>query len=160
MTYWKAFCGAAAMLVSMQSGAAQAACWSDGDAAAAQVREMETMLMVGALRCRIANGNAMLTSYNAFIREGRPALTQANDRLRAHFMSAGSGLNGYDRYVTSLANRYGAGADGLSCAELAGLIQSATSEATSLAGLQGLANEIGIGADLPGGRCAVKIAGR
>ena len=160
MSYLKSVWVAAAMLASVQSGTAQAACWSDGDAAAAQVREMETMMMVGALRCRIANGNAMLTSYNAFIRAGRPALTQANDRLRTHFDSAGSGLNGYDRYVTSLANRYGAGADGLSCGELASLIQAATSEATTLAGLQGLANEVGIGADLPGGRCAVKIAGR
>ncbi len=117
---------------------AQAACWTSDAISAAKVREFETVLMVSALRCK-ASGGAMLSNYNAFVRASRPALTQANDELRAHFVRQGSGLNGYDRYVTSLANRYGAGG-GFNCSEAAQMVHAALEGAHSLERLEALAD--------------------
>ena len=140
------------------SGAAQAACWDTAAADAAAVREMETMLMVGALRCRSGSA-AMITQYNGFVRSSRTALTQANDQLRAHFTAAGTGLNGYDRYVTSLANRYGGG-DGLSCGQIGEVLDYIKSGDGSYASLSRLAREMEFDVSLPGGQCVRQIAGR
>src|SRR5580704_1641081 len=104
--------GAAAIatsLVSMAASAAGPACWSQADVSAAKVRELQTRLMVAALRCR-ANGTNILASYNNFVSSDRGAIAAANERLKAHFMAAGpvAGQKDYDRYTTSLANAYGA----------------------------------------------------
>ena len=142
----------------LSGGAAQAACWDSGEADAAAVREMETMLMVGALRCR-SGDTALITRYNGFVRSSRAALTQANDRLRAHFAAGGTGLNGYDRYVTSLANRYGGG-DGLSCGQIGEVLDYIQSGDGSYATLSQLAREMEFDVSLPGGQCVRQIAGR
>lgn len=154
----RALCATLAMLGSTLPVTAQATCWSEDAADAAAVRDMETMLMVGALRCR-GESQAIIARYNGFIRNNRAALTQANDRLRAYFTASGSGLNGYDRYVTSLANRYGGG-DGLSCPQIERVIDYAQSGNGSYANLSGLAQDLEIEASLPGGRCARQIARR
>lgn len=132
------------------------ACWSTRAADAAQVRDMETMLMVSALRCRLS-GNNMLPAYNAFVRDSRAALTEANDVLRLHFAPKG-GLNAYDRYVTSIANRYGGGAEGLTCADMASILSAASSERGSYAGLVRLAHASGATPVLQGGVCPVAVA--
>jgi hypothetical protein len=134
------------------------ACWSEREADAAQVRDMETMLMVSALRCRLS-GADFLPDYNAFVRGSRVALTEANDTLRAHFAPRG-GLNAYDRYVTSIANRYGAGAEGLSCADMASILSAAASERGSYSGLVRLAHASGAQPVLAGGLCPVAMAAR
>jgi hypothetical protein len=139
---------------------AQAACWTEGAVAAAKVRDLETMLMVSALRCR-ASGHDFLSKYNQFVRGGRPALTEANDRLRAHFsadVGAARGLNDYDRYVTSLANRYGAGADGLSCRDLESITSAAASAGSSFHGLEQLAERADVHPVLTGRMCPISIA--
>ena len=95
---------------------AEASCWKADQVAAAKVRDLETMLMVSALRCR-GEGGTMLARYNDFVVKGRPALIEVNDTLRQHFtesVGAGRSLDAYDSYVTRVANRYGAGAEGLS----------------------------------------------
>ncbi len=138
---------------------AQATCWSAHAVAAAQVRDLETMLMVSALRCR-SSGTDFLGSYNQFVRSSRAALMQANTQLRAHFVAAGSGLNGYDRYVTALANRYGAGAEGLNCRDMAAITDAALQEGQSFAGLSALATRAEVQPELRGGTCPVTIAGR
>jgi hypothetical protein len=141
-------------LASMNFGiAAQAACWTPQDADAARVRDLETMLMVASLRCRLSGQNFM-PSYNAFVRESRPALSTVNERLRNHFGS----LDGYDRYVTGVANRYGAGADGLTCRDMASIVSAARSEKGSVAGLVKLAKLADIRASLPGGLCKITVA--
>jgi hypothetical protein len=150
---WKKFVtllGIASMNVGI---GAQAACWTPQEAEAAQVRDMETMLMVASLRCRLSGQNFM-TNYNAFVRESRPALSSVNERLRTHFGS----LDGYDRYVTGVANRYGAGADGLTCRDMASIVSAARSEKGSVAGLAKLAKSSDIRANLPGGLCAMRVA--
>jgi hypothetical protein len=83
--------------------------WSQADISAAKIRELQTRLMVAALRCR-AGGIDILASYNRFVGADRDQLRAANDRLKAHFMAAGAatGERDYDRYTTALANSYGA----------------------------------------------------
>jgi hypothetical protein len=132
----KAWAAAAAVAAMAVSAPAQAACWSDDTMAAAKVREFETLLMVSALRCR-AMGRDIIGHYNNFVRENRNQLAAANDTLRAQFTAEGAGLNGYDRYVTQLANRYGAGAGGFDCDEAAGLINSARRGGATLVQLAG-----------------------
>ena len=103
---------AAVALAAVPATSLQASCWSDAAVSAAQIRDMETMLMVSSRRCR-GVGNTMIADYNRFVSQSRAALVQVNETLRAHFLPQG-GLNAYDRYVTAVANRYGGGADGLS----------------------------------------------
>jgi hypothetical protein len=140
---------------------AHAGCWKADQVAAAKVRDLETMLMVSALRCR-AQGN-MLARYNKFVVNARAALIQVNDTLRDHFsesVGAGHALNAYDGYVTRVANRYGAGADGLSCDDLSSITDAAVSERPSFEALAALAERAGVQPLLDGGQCAVTIARR
>ena len=153
--FLKPFAAALALTATSLSGVAQAACWSPQAVEAAQVRDMETMLMVAALRCRIS-GVDFLESYNAFVRGSRPALTLANDRLRIHFAPIG-GLNAYDRYVTGIANRYGGGAEGLGCADMESILSAATAEGNSLPGLVRLAQAAQVEPRLPGEACPVMV---
>jgi hypothetical protein len=148
--------GAAALLAVFSSGAAQAAgCWSDQAYADAQVREFETMLMVSALRCRLG-GADFLADYNHFVRISRPALAAVNDRLRIQFDNGHgkrAALDAYDRYVTSIANRYGAGSEGLNCADLASITRAALAANGSAETLKLLAERAGAHPDVPGIRC-------
>jgi hypothetical protein len=147
---------AAVTLAAISITPARAACWSDQSVDAARVRDMETMLMVSALRCRIS-GSDLLGAYNSFVRGSRAALTEVNQILQAQFASNG-GLNAYDRYVTSVANHYGAGADGLSCRDMASILSAAGAEGNSIKGLTRLARDAGVEPALPGGRCPNAIA--
>ncbi len=149
---------AAAIFVTVPVNSAQAACWTETAINAAKVRDMETMLMVSALRCR-ASDPSILPAYNNFVRSSRVALTQVNDTLRRQFADQG-GLNGYDRYVTSIANRYGAGAEGLTCEDMSSILSAAQSESGSLAGLARLATAANVEPVLTGNRCIVVVASR
>jgi hypothetical protein len=133
---------------------AQAKCWSEAEASAAALREMDSMLMVSALRCRLGSRN-FIAEYNRFVQQARPALAAANDLLRARM-----GVAGFDRYATSLANRYGAGADGMNCKEIAAILSDARDERGSANGLVRLAHQTGASTALPGGKCAPTIADR
>lgn len=146
----------AAMLV---AAPAQAACWSKDASEAAMVRDLETMLMVSALRCK-SSGNDLLPSYNRFITNSRSALTEVNTALRKHFGTGFAALNAYDAYVTKVANRYGSGAEGLGCDDMQSIIQAATAEGGSRAGLTRLARDAAVEPLLPGGRCEITIAQR
>lgn len=140
---------------------AQAACWKPDQIAAAKVRDFETMLMVSALRCR-GKGN-MLARYNKFVVQARPALTQVNNTLRGYFAEAvgpARALNAYDGYVTRIANRYGAGAEGLSCDDFSSITDAAVAERPSFRALAALADRAGVQPLLVGGRCDVVLAGR
>lgn len=128
--------------------------------AAAKVRDLETMLMVSALRCRL-KGQDFLPAYNAFVRGSRSALVEVNDRLRAHFERSNIGiaaLNAYDRYVTAIANGYGAGVEGLDCIDMESILGAASAAGHSLASLEDLAERAESNPALPGGRCSLEIA--
>lgn len=149
----------AALLIPSQ---VQAACWTENQVTAARVRDMETMLMVSSLRCRL-QGADFIASYNQFVREARPALTEVNEVLRGHFVNAvgaDRALNAYDRYVTGIANRHGAGSSGMSCDDLVNLLNEARGEGNHLARLDRLAIRIGVQPDLQGGRCPWNMASR
>lgn len=135
-----------ALIAALLATPAQAGCWSKEAVAAAKIREFETMLMVSALRCR-NTGRDFLARYNQFIREGRPVLTQVNDVLRQQFSAdygAARGLNAYDGFVTSLANRYGAGIAELNCGDLSDITSAALAGSRSAAALERLADSADI----------------
>lgn len=152
-----ALCAVALASLVASAPANAAGCWSDEAAEAAKVRDMETMLMVSALRCRL-KGVDFLPAYNRFVRESRPALTRVNDTLREHF-DDGFGhrvaLNRYDRYVTSIANRYGGGADGLDCYDMEDITHAALETRGSPVELVQLAELAGARPELDGGLCRV-----
>lgn len=112
------------------SGPAQAACWTPVALSAAATREFDTMLMVSALKCRYERPE-LLARYNVIVRHNRPALVAANQRLRAYFESTvgkRAAEGAYDRYVTRVANRYGAAAGSLDCAAVLTLADTALAE--------------------------------
>ncbi len=156
----KSIARAAAVAVVIAStalaGSARAGCWSPQEVQSAHVRELDTMLMVASLRCRIA-GRDFTEDYNGFVRENRPMLTRANDSLRDHFFSSG-GLNAFDRYVTRIANRYGGGADSMNCKDFQTVLEDARDARGSLPKLLRLASNAGIQPNLPGGLCTTTIA--
>lgn len=118
---------AAAAATAMLAGTANANCWSDAAYRAAQLREFDTMMMVEALRCRKTAAN-FVHEYNKFVVASRPALLKANASLKSHFeqaVGAKGALNAYDNYMTTVANRYGAGTEGLSCTDMASIVQAA-----------------------------------
>ena len=160
MKFAKAIFACAA--IAMTATSAQAACWSAKSASAAQVREFETMLMVSALRCR-SGSDGFLDDYNRFVRSSRTTLTGVNDDLRAQFGgNSRSALNRYDSYVTSIANRHGAGSAGLDCGDMKKLARDAVAAKGSRATLDQLAVRAGADPELPGGRCrgSVTVATR
>lgn len=135
---------------------AQAACWNAEEASAATVRELQSMLMVAALRCQVS-GHAMMAEYNQFVVANRGAIGAMNDKLKAHFirtMGPVAGQRGYDSFTTSMANGYGAAASG---GEVCGAASSLAREASlmegSVDGLLLLADRQGLVARLPEGLC-------
>lgn len=151
--------GAIITLALLTAGPAQAACWTPAEVAAAKVRDLDTMLMVSALRCRF-EAPEIVTKYNAMVERHRASLDEMNNRLVAHFadgVSARVAAGAYDSYVTRVANRYGAGAGGLSCASLMSLADAATAEIADLEGLVAVADRAEVVPDLSEGQCAAPV---
>lgn len=158
--FLKSLIGVAAAVGATQAQAAT--CWSTQAVEAAQVRDFETMLMVSALRCR-TSGSGFLNEYNSFIRSKRAALTQVNDELRTHFQKAAFGkaaLDAYDRFVTQLANSYGAGAQGLDCTDMQSLMRAAEAVEPTREALVALAQRAGAEPRLPNNSCPTNFAAK
>jgi hypothetical protein len=135
-------------------------CWKTAAIEAAQVRDMDMMLMVSALRCR-GTAHNFLPAYNRFVQEKRVALTGLNDELRAHFRAQVgpiAGLGAYDDYVTGLANIYGAGVGGLACRDLQSIADAANALPPTRSALLELAAAAGLSARINGARCDVVVA--
>jgi hypothetical protein len=150
----RAALGAATIALCMSSvaPAASSACWTQADVAAAKVRQMQTKLMVAALRCH-AGGVDILASYNRFMRNKKTEITAANNRLKAHFRAAhpSTGERDYDRYTTALANYYGgARTNENSCAEAENMALTAASSRGDLVAVAD--HQIG-SAKMASGRC-------
>lgn len=143
-------------LAAMLAAPVQAACWTRDEAAAAGVRQLQSMLMVTALRCQ-AGGEGMMADYNQFVSANRTAIVAENERIRAHFIHAQGVLPGeraYDSFTTSMANGYGAGAGApRSCRMAASLAHEASGMGGSREGLLMLVSRLGLEARLPEGRC-------
>ena len=97
-----------ACLVAVPSGGAMASCWQPQEVKAAQVRNLHTMLMIGALRCR-AGDAGMTDRYNGFVTHNRNALDTHNYVLKTRFMrehGIAGGHKAYDDFITGMANSH------------------------------------------------------
>ncbi|WBO21881.1 hypothetical protein [Sphingomonas abietis] len=132
---------------------AQAAphCWAQKESTAAQVRDMQTMLMVAALRCRAAHID-ISADYDGFVIAQKDALAAANLVIKRHFADEGGNQADYDRFATSLANNFGDDATTeQTCAEAAALAHEGSAAAP--AQLEQVALVRVFPAALPGGSC-------
>jgi hypothetical protein len=139
----------------------QAGCWAAQDASAAKIRDLQTRLMVAALRCRLGGQN-LLGEYNDFVRTNRTAIQSANDRLKARFHREHGAVEGqrrYDRFTTALANAYGAGSNA-NCSDDAVLAREARIQDGSSEGLLLVADRSGAAPELPGGACPIVMAAK
>jgi len=83
---------------------AAAACWEAEEYAAARMRDLQTVLMVSALKCGRADP-AMPGAYNAWVGRAKAKLIEGEQKLLAHFVREGD-KSRYDKFTTALANRY------------------------------------------------------
>jgi hypothetical protein len=135
-------------------------CWSHQKVAAAKIRDLQSRLMVAALRCR-AVGIDVLPAYNDFVIVTRDTLQAANTVLRAQFASAfgAEGEQHYDSYTTALANAYGGDeTNDVRCGEAASAAAEASAAKGDLGTLLLLADRLGLAPDLPGGTCPVTFS--
>jgi hypothetical protein len=148
---------AVAAACGMLAAPVQASCWNAEEASAATVRELQSMLMVAALRCQVS-GHAMMDEYNHFVVSNRGAIGAMNDKLKAHFirsMGPVAGQRGYDSFTTSMANGYGAASSGGEvCATASSLAREASMMENSVDGLLLIADRQGLVARLPEGLCS------
>jgi hypothetical protein len=98
---------AAALLAAPLSDAVAAACYTQAEATAVQVRMLQSELMVGALACRDSNPElGMIGQYNEFVRRVSDRLVSHSKILQARFQKT-FGAEGHRRleaFVTALAN--------------------------------------------------------
>lgn len=83
-------------------------CWYPNEIKAAQLRGLQSMLMVGTLKCRKSSA-ASVDLYNSFITRQRGFLDANVTVLKAHFMRENGivkGQEAYDSFATLLANQY------------------------------------------------------
>ena len=146
----------AATVAALVTAPMLAACWMSDVASAAGVRELQSMLMVAALRCQVA-GHPMMNDYNDFVQSNRSAIGAMNDRIKAHFIRTFGPVGGqraYDSFTTSMANGYGAASSGADvCGDADSLAREAASLNGSVEGLKLLAERQGLVAKLPEGLC-------
>jgi len=136
---------------------AQGHCWAEREVAAAQVREMQTMLMVAALRCRAAHID-ISADYNSFIATQKDALEHANLVIKQHFAAAGGQQADYDHFATSLANGFGDDqTTEATCGEASALAHDATAAAP--AAIEAMAMARVFPTALPDGNCAAPAGG-
>ena len=150
---------AAALCVSTPAQAAMA-CWNETQVAAVQVRDLQSRLMVAALRCA-AMGEDVTPAYNRFVVANRETIQRANGVILAAFRSGvdGQAQEAYDRFATALANQYG---DDDTNAGLCADAALAAGEAAAAHGdvdrLLALAERLGEAPAVPGGRCGITFA--
>jgi hypothetical protein len=112
---------------------AQESCWNARALQAARVRDLQTLLMVGALQCR-AHRPEVLADYNRVVRTHRDTLVAHNDVLKAHFVEGDGvavGQRAYDRFTTMLANGHAAKASGAGFCEAVGALAAEAGRASA-----------------------------
>lgn len=150
--------GLAALASMVGAAPAQAAmgCWDGNAAASVRLKDFQSRLMVATLRCN-AMGFDTSAHYNKFMIANKATLSSANVAVKARFQAA-YGAKGwqkeYDRFNTSLANAYGAGATSKDiCKELTATARDAAAAKGDKAKLMELAVRSGSAPRLPGGMC-------
>ncbi len=113
-------------LLACMSGAATpvaAACWEPEEYEAARMRDLQTVLMVSALKCGRADPDMPL-AYNKWVGRAKAKLLAGEQKLLAHFVREGD-QSKYDKFTTALANRYSEYAeDGRFCARAKKLLDA------------------------------------
>lgn len=101
---------AASMIAVASTAGAAEACWTPKELAAARIRDVQTIMMVGALQCS-AQGYNTAFGYDRFVTRHRAGLVEANDVLKNHFIRqtvSSTGQRDYDGFATALANGHSA----------------------------------------------------
>jgi hypothetical protein len=150
---------AAATAGAAPAQAAAMSCWNESQVAAARVRDLQSRLMVDALRCR-AYGIDILGAYNEFVRSNRATIQAANTVILGQFTRSfgPGGQSEYDRFTTALANEYGGAAtSGESCAEAASLAAEAVAANGDVQRLVEIEERFGPPPSLPGGQCPIRF---
>ncbi len=157
----KSLMGVLAAGLAMIAGEAHAAgCWSDNAYQAAQLRDLDTMLMVATLRCRMKNVD-FSTDYNRFVVDKRAILVVANGDMQSAFAQSvgkAKALGAYDDFMTKIANSYGNGMTGMSCEDFAALARTAADAPAARDTLVVLANAIGSKPPVPVALCSMNVA--
>ncbi len=85
-----------------------APCWTTAEKSAYEVRGLQTMLMVTALKCSAMGGSATRDSYSHFVTVIRPALGASAAVMLAHFkkLYGTQAQAAMDASVTQLANQF------------------------------------------------------
>jgi hypothetical protein len=150
-----------ALAATMAASPAQA-CWTNAERDAAQVANLNMMMMVTALRCRGGKDN-FLNEYNRFVKSNNPVLGAQNAAVRGHFAR----LHGHkaadsamDKYIIALANNYGGGHEGKGCGQLKEIAGQLAHKGHSAASLLAIAEANVEKQPLPGGMCRVHIAAK
>lgn len=92
------------LCVSLSATPASAACWEPDEYEAARMRDLQTVLMVSALKCGRADP-AMPPAYNRWVGRAKEQLIEGEKKLLTHFVREGDRAK-YDKFTTALANRY------------------------------------------------------
>ena len=80
-----------------------AACWEAEEYEAARMRDLQTVLMVSALKCGRADADMPL-AYNKWVGRAKAKLLAGEQKLLAHFVRGGD-QSKYDKFTTALAVR-------------------------------------------------------
>ena len=95
-----------AAMIATPSAQASSGCWDDDAVTAARVMEFQIAMMVATLRCTALNFN-LESDFKRFAEANKPALKEADLRLKKQFGDAGKGVNvGYQNYQTKVSNRH------------------------------------------------------
>jgi hypothetical protein len=94
------------LTAAMLSAATATACPETPVTPSAKVKELQAMLMVGALQCRAAPGSTLIEDYNLFVQTHKGTIRTHMVTLRAYFFKSfgRSGAAAFDNYDTRLAN--------------------------------------------------------
>jgi hypothetical protein len=84
---------------------------------AEQLRQLDIMLMVTALRCR-SDADDFQADYNRFSARHLATMNQAAQQLRANYGTGQQAVRRLDRISTTIANRFGQGHPWLECGQL------------------------------------------
>ena len=147
-------------VVASVAGAAPAeaamGCWDGQAATSVRLKDFQSRLMVATLRCN-AMGFDSSAHYNKFMIANKATLGTANVAVKARFQAAYGAKrwqSEYDRFNTSLANAYGAGATSKEiCRDLADTARNAAAAKGDRAKLMAIVEHSGSAPSLPGGMC-------
>ena len=148
---------AATSLVATTPARAQS-CWGTEAVNAAKLRNLDIMLMVTALRCRMGADNFQPDYYD-FSAAHQAELNVANGVLRAQFAGGGAtpANRALDKMSTRIANGYGLGHPELGCHELRQITRDLAATEVRSALLDAADALVGAPA-IPGGSCAMRVA--